>query len=181
MASSDRILPHDSWDFSFSWKCHICGLLDSIDLSLWRSFNSVIPVQLQRFNLYEFKNFTWIIYKFTTDRLKFRDSEEATKFWINLPIFFTLLSNVWGIGRLFSILWPSHNIWTLKWKYPEKLSILLGHNFTQATKLVHKAHIFWKGNTVLWNLHLTFDWHYIGQKQGGDFAKFCGLLRIYEL
>ena len=31
------------------------------------------------------------------------------------------------------------------------------------------------------NLHLTFDWHYIGQKQGEDFAKFCGLLRIYEL
>ena len=31
------------------------------------------------------------------------------------------------------------------------------------------------------NLHLTFDWHYIGQKYGGDFTKFCGLLRIYEL
>ena len=31
------------------------------------------------------------------------------------------------------------------------------------------------------NLHLTFDWHYIGQKYGGDFAKFFGLLRIYEL
>ena len=29
------------------------------------------------------------------------------------------------------------------------------------------------------NLHLTFDWHYIGQKLGEDFAKFCGLLRIY--
>ena len=26
-----------------------------------------------------------------------------------------------------------------------------------------------------------FAWHYIGQKLGGDFAKFCGLLRIYEL
>ena len=31
------------------------------------------------------------------------------------------------------------------------------------------------------NLPLTFDWHYIGQKYGEDFAKFCGLLRIYEL
>ena len=29
--------------------------------------------------------------------------------------------------------------------------------------------------------YLTFDWHYIGQKQGEDFAKFCSLLRIYEL
>ena len=26
-----------------------------------------------------------------------------------------------------------------------------------------------------------FDWHYIGQIYIGDFAKFCGLLRIYEL
>ena len=25
------------------------------------------------------------------------------------------------------------------------------------------------------------DWQYIGQMIGGDFAKFCGLLRIYEL
>ena len=27
------------------------------------------------------------------------------------------------------------------------------------------------------NLHLTFGWHYIGQKEGGDFTKFCGQLR----
>ena len=31
------------------------------------------------------------------------------------------------------------------------------------------------------NLHRRFVWHYIGQIYGGDFAKFCGLLRIYEL
>ena len=31
------------------------------------------------------------------------------------------------------------------------------------------------------DIHRTFDWHYSGQKQGGDFARFCGLLRIYEL
>ena len=34
---------------------------------------------------------------------------------------------------------------------------------------------------MLRNLHLLFDWHYIGQMIGGYFAKFCGLLRIYEL
>ena len=28
---------------------------------------------------------------------------------------------------------------------------------------------------------LRTHWYYIGQKQGGDFAKFSGLLRIYEL
>ena len=31
------------------------------------------------------------------------------------------------------------------------------------------------------NLHLTFDWLYIGQKQGENFAKFRGLLNIYEI
>ena len=27
-----------------------------------------------------------------------------------------------------------------------------------------KVHIFWVGHKILRNLHLTFDWHYIGQK-----------------
>ena len=27
-----------------------------------------------------------------------------------------------------------------------------------------KVHIFWEGPKILQNLHLTFDWHYIGQK-----------------
>ena len=31
------------------------------------------------------------------------------------------------------------------------------------------------------NVHHRFDHYYIGQIYGGDFAKFCGLLRIYEL
>ena len=31
------------------------------------------------------------------------------------------------------------------------------------------------------NLHLTFVLCSASQKEGGDFAKFCGLLRIYEL
>ena len=31
------------------------------------------------------------------------------------------------------------------------------------------------------NLPLTFDYSTYGQKLGEDFAKFCGLLRIYEL
>ena len=44
-----------------------------------------------------------------------------------------------------------------------------------------KVHIFWEGHKILWNLHRRFDWHYIGQIYGGDFAKFCGLLRIYEV
>ena len=34
---------------------------------------------------------------------------------------------------------------------------------------------------MLPNLHQLFDWQYIGKIICGDFAKFCGLLRIYEL
>ena len=30
------------------------------------------------------------------------------------------------------------------------------------------------------NLHRRFDWHYIGQIYGGDFPKFCGLLKQYD-
>ena len=44
-----------------------------------------------------------------------------------------------------------------------------------------KVHIFLEGHKILRNLHQIFDWHYIGQILGGDFAKVCGLLRIYEL
>ena len=33
------------------------------------------------------------------------------------------------------------------------------------TALKHiKVHIFWEGHKILQNLHLTFDWHYIGKK-----------------
>ena len=47
--------------------------------------------------------------------------------------------------------------------------------------VIHKVHIFWEGHKILQNLHLTFDCMYCSQKLGEDFAKFCGLLRIYEL
>ena len=44
-----------------------------------------------------------------------------------------------------------------------------------------KVHIFWESHKILQNLHQLFDWQYIEQIIGGDFAKFCGLLKIYEL
>ena len=44
-----------------------------------------------------------------------------------------------------------------------------------------KVHIFWEGHKILRNLHLTFDYSSYSQKLGEDFAKFCGLLRMYEL
>ena len=44
-----------------------------------------------------------------------------------------------------------------------------------------KVHIFWEGHKILRNLPLTFDCMYVLKAKGEDFAKFCGLLRIYEL
>ena len=43
-----------------------------------------------------------------------------------------------------------------------------------------KVHKFLEGHKILRNLHQSFDWQY-WQIIGGDLAKFCGLLRIYEL
>ena len=44
-----------------------------------------------------------------------------------------------------------------------------------------KVHIVWEGHKNLRNHQLTFVLWSASQKNGGDFAKFCGLLRIYEL
>ena len=40
-----------------------------------------------------------------------------------------------------------------------------------------KIYIFWEGHKILRNPHR----YYVGQIYGGDFAKICSLLRIYEL
>ena len=44
-----------------------------------------------------------------------------------------------------------------------------------------KVHIFWEGHKILRNLHLTFDFVYCSQSKDGDFGRFCGPFRIYEL
>ena len=44
-----------------------------------------------------------------------------------------------------------------------------------------KVHIFWEGHQILRNLHQSFVLCIASQIISGDFAKFCGLLRIYEL
>ena len=57
------------------------------------------------------------------------------------------------------------------------------YSFCNFKKIVQKAkvHIFWEGHKILRNLHLKFDYSTHSQILCGDFAKFCGLLRIYEL
>ena len=53
-----------------------------------------------------------------------------------------------------------------------------GNNF----RLVYLKFIYFeKATKILRNLPLTFDYSTYGQKLGEDLAKFCGLLRIYEL
>ena len=48
-------------------------------------------------------------------------------------------------------------------------------------KIFHKVQIFWEGHKILQNLQCRFEFYYIGLIYGGDFAKICGLLRIYDL
>ena len=64
---------------------------------------------------------------------------------------------------------------------PPSIEIIVETNQNSSKIVSYKVHIFWEGHKILPNLHQLFDWHYIGQIIGGDFAKFCGLLRIYEL
>ena len=44
-----------------------------------------------------------------------------------------------------------------------------------------KVYVFWESHKCLRNLHRRFVLCSNGQIHGGDFAKFCGLLKIYEL
>ena len=44
-----------------------------------------------------------------------------------------------------------------------------------------KVHIFWEGHKILRNLHRRFVLCSASQIYSRKFAKFCGLLRIYEL
>ena len=43
------------------------------------------------------------------------------------------------------------------------------------------VYIFGEGHKSLQNLRRKINWHCIGQIYGGDFAKDCELLRMYEL
>ena len=49
---------------------------------------------------------------------------------------------------------------------------------THPSKIAVKVHIFWEGHKILRNLHQLFVLCTASQIIGGDFAKFCGLLRM---
>ena len=88
--------------------------------------------------------------------------------------------NVFSLNLLLAISRPNLRQEPIKlilwnWQNMEKTP---GSAVLQAS--VGKVHIFWEGHKILWNLHRRFDRYYIGQIYCGDFAKICGLLRIYE-
>ena len=60
-----------------------------------------------------------------------------------------------------------------------QMKINLRHGYVKSTviKFIYSE----KATKIVRNLPLTFDYSTYGQKLGEDFAKFCGLLRIYEL
>ena len=57
----------------------------------------------------------------------------------------------------------------------------LAFRYFKKQTISFKVHIFCEGHKILRNLHQLFDWQYIGQIIGGDFAKLWGLLRICKL
>ena len=80
-------------------------------------------------------------------------------------------------------IWGTNIFFTKLQNFPRTIrifnkAIILSYFENYSTK-VGKVHIFWEGHKILRNLHQLFDWQYIGQIFGGDFAKFCGLLRTF--
>ena len=104
--------------------------------------------------------------------IKFIYSEKVTNFLQNLHRRFVLCSNV--------VLWPYLNIWTLILFLP-LWSIWNNWISPEMAKNSRKVHIFWEGHNILRNIHQLFVGCTSSQIIGGDFAKFCGLLRICEL
>ena len=75
-----------------------------------------------------------------------------------------------------TLTFPHMGIWI---KYSSQFQILCLKVPTNPTMI--KVHIFWEGQKILRNLHQLFVLCTASQIIGGEFAKFCRLLRIYEL
>ena len=127
---------------------------------------------------------------------------------INAFIYLAKMSNLtWKLNSLFWVIlsqnlckfcysfWPilcpakaafdnnkttAKNSWKFVITWPVSL-LSLARTLCTALPKQNKVHIFWEGHKILRNLHHRFVLCSIGQIFGGDFAKFCGLLRIYEI
>ena len=102
-----------------------------------------------------------------------------------LQLFNFLASSLSDSSESFVIPPPSTKVSLSGWKKIKSTVLITNQLFVRnLVKLQHvkfKVHTFWEGHKTLRNLHLTFVLCGASQKYGGDFAKFCGLLRIYEL
>ena len=115
--------------------------------------NFVPPIITTRSDFYS--SLTWLMWKFHKYQLHTILTEYST-IWCQVCRFILLPSNFVSY-------------------------IYLSSNFIRPKYWNIKVHIFWEGHKILQNLLQLFDWQYIGQIIGEDFAKLCGLLRIYEL
>ena len=80
---------------------------------------------------------------------------------------------------------PCQHLWRNSFTFITKIciSMIFSVRTTYLPQLVNvvKVHIFWEGHKILRNLHPRFVLCSASQIYSEDFAKFCGLLRIYEL
>ena len=88
---------------------------------------------------------------------------------------------VGSLYNMFCLKNTSVNLLFLKEPCMDYLPSTAGGRNKPRVSIFGKVHIFWEGHKILRNLHRRFDRYYIGQIYGGDFAKICGHLRIYEL
>jgi hypothetical protein len=74
-----------------------------------------------------------------------------------------------------------HNKLTITLKIYERNQIGIFIKNNGKKNIILKVHICWESPKILRDLHLTFVLCSASQKLGENLAKFCGLLRIYEL
>ena len=108
--------------------------------------------------------------------LEAQPDPKSSSNWVHLKYIIDLYPNLnsfWGkpdpIWPIFwsqslNLIWPdlTQNLGQLGWVSPKIGSDLVALKETEV--VVHKVHIFWESHKILQNLHLTFDWHYIGHK-----------------
>ena len=81
---------------------------------------------------------------------------------------------MWSLIRNLNAYQRSDNLESKLWcpQFSQKINIGI---------ISSKVHIFWEGLKILRNLHQLFVLCTASQIIGGYFAKFCGLLRIYQV
>ena len=98
-------------------------------------------------------------------------------FWLYaIPLnWFTKRNLFWSNWQIFSctVFNPS--------KLNCRLKFLVWDLCIMRCSTILKVHTFWEGHKILRNLHLPFDLCSASQIIGGDFGKFCGLLRIQNI